>query len=133
MNPPTPFYVDHPATLNFLKHPYTYSMGQTWTEYFFQDCPPSLVELFRESPQNPDSFKRFECNGSWRLGKPLRTDMPPGHTIMVLPLTVREGNSKDPRYVAKTVSQTTPHKKPKMACLSLQVLRLHHRASRDTH
>lgn len=88
-------------------------MGQTWTEYFFQDCPPSLVKLFRESPQDPESFKRFECNGSWRLGKPLRTDMPPGHTIMVLPLTVREGNSKDPRYVAKTVSQTTPKENPK--------------------
>ena len=78
------------------------SMGQAWAEFFFRGCPPGLVELFRES-QDLDVLQQFEWNGSWYLGKPLRTNMPPEHMIMVLPLTVRKGKVRV-RYVAKTVS-----------------------------
>ena len=75
----------------------------TWTDFFFYGCPPHLVELFRETPQDYDALQRFECNGSWSLGEPLRTNMPPRHRIMVLPLTVRNENLRI-QYVAKTVT-----------------------------
>lgn len=81
----------------------SYSMSPTWTEFFFHGCPPHLVELYQETPQDYDALQQFECNGSWSLGEPLRTNMPPGHMIMVLPLTVRKEKSRI-QYVAKTVS-----------------------------
>ena len=76
----------------------------TWTEFFFGGCP-HLAEMFRETPKDYDALQQFECNGSWSLGAPLRTDMPPGHMIMALPLTVWNEKSRI-RYVAKTVSGT---------------------------
>lgn len=80
-------------------------MSMTWSDFFFYGCPPRLVELFRESPQDYGALQRFECNGSWSLGEPLRTNMPPWHMIMVLPLTVRNEKSRI-QYVAKTVSSS---------------------------
>lgn len=81
----------------------SYSMSLTWTEIYFHGCPPHFVELFRGTPQDYDALQRFECDGSWSLREPLRTNMPPGHMIMALPLTVQNEKSRI-QYVAKTVS-----------------------------
>lgn len=78
-------------------------MSLTWTEIYFHGCPPHFVELFRGTPQDYDALQRFECDGSWSLREPLRTNMPPGHMIMALPLTVQNEKSRI-QYVAKTVS-----------------------------
>lgn len=78
-------------------------MEMTWTEFFFQGCP-HLAGLFQGTPGDYDGLQRFDCNGSWTLGKPLRTDMPPKHMIMVLPLVVQDEHSRS-QYIAKTVSE----------------------------
>lgn len=80
-------------------------MNHKWTAFFFQDCSPSLVELFSESNQDPNRFQQFRPD-AWSLGRRVSGNTPPGHQILVLGLKVWKGNSKV-NYVAKTVSDPT--------------------------